>query len=90
MADRSPSHKSVDEACKIFVTNIEGNQSEEVVEGELRRMFERYGKVDKLAVKKNKNGLYYFGFIEFDRPSDAAVAIKELDQIELFGKRMRV
>jgi RNA recognition motif-containing protein len=41
-------------------------------------------------VKKNKNGLYSFAFLEFDSAEAASRAIKELDQFELFGKRMRV
>jgi len=72
MAEKEVSQRSVDEGCKIFVTNIEGNQPEETVQSELRRLFEKYGKVHKLNVKKNKNGLYYFGFIEFEIPEDAA------------------
>jgi RNA recognition motif-containing protein len=46
--------------------------------------------VGKLNVKKNKNGLYSFAFLEFDSAEAASRAIKELDQFELFGKRMRV
>jgi hypothetical protein len=41
-------------------------------------------------VKKNKNGLYSFAFLEFETGEAAATSIKELDQFELFGKRMRV
>ena len=53
-------------------------------------MFERFGGVGKLNVKKNKNGIYSFAFLEFDSAEAASTAIKELDQFELFGKRMRV
>lgn len=90
---RSPSLKEkdpIDDARKVFVTNIDGTQPEEIVEAELRRLFERFGSINKLNVKKNKNGLYYFGFIEFEQAEAASTAIRELDQYEIFGKRMRV
>jgi hypothetical protein len=41
-------------------------------------------------VKKNKNGLYSFAFVEFDTAEESANAIRELDQFEIYGKRMRV
>ena len=44
----------------------------------------------KLNVKKNKNGLYSFAFVEFTNGHDATRAIEKLDQYELFGKRMKV
>lgn len=80
---RSPSIKekdTVEDARKVFVTNIDGTQPEEIVEAELRRLFQRFGSINKLNVKKNKNGLYCFGFIEFEKAEAANTAIKELDQ----------
>jgi RNA recognition motif-containing protein len=79
-----------DDARKVFITNIDGAHQEEAVEVELRKLFERFGAITKLNVKKNKNGLYSFAFLEFDSAEAALNAIKELDQFELFGKRMRV
>ena len=77
MADRDISpDKEIDEACKVFITNIEGSQSEDAVQDELRRLFQPIGRVTKLNVKKNKNGLYYFAFLEYAHPQDAANAIK--------------
>jgi RNA recognition motif-containing protein len=79
---RSPSRdkEPIEDARKVFVTNIDGSRSEETVEAELRRLFDRFGTINKLNVKKNKNGLYYFAFLEFENPDAAGVAIKELDQ----------
>ena len=54
------------------------------------KLFEPYGRITKLNVKKNKNGLYYFAFLEFSNGDESANAIKALDQYEIFGKRMRV
>jgi RNA recognition motif-containing protein len=89
---KSPSRDKevIDDARKVFVTNIDGAQPEEAVESELRKLFCRFGVINKLNVKKNKNGLYSFAFIEFEVVDGANAAIKELDQYELFGKRMRV
>jgi len=91
MHSRSPTPRDrKDDARKVFVTNIDGSQPEEAVEGQLRSLFTKYGTVTKLTVKKNKNGLYSFAFVEFDTPEESGNAIRELDQFELYGKRMRV
>ena len=74
----------------MFITNLDGSQPEDLVEEELRKLFTRYGNVVKLNVKKNKNGLYSFAFLDYEKAEDALYAIKELDQYEIFGKRMRV
>ena len=40
MADRNPSPpRDVDEACKVFITNIAGNQPEVAVQDYLRKLF---------------------------------------------------
>lgn len=75
--DREP---KVDQHCKVFITNIDGQQDESTVERHLRDLFEKYGQVSKLSVKKNKNGQYSFAFLEFLNSSDATKAIAELDQ----------
>ena len=93
MSSRSPSpgrQFDVDEACKVFITNIDGNQHQDAVKDELTKLFKPFGEIMKLNVKKNKNGLYYFAFLEFSNGQESTVAIKELDQYEIFGKRMRV
>ena len=43
-----------------------------------------------MNVKRHKNGLYSFAFIEYESSEQAVNSIKELDQYELFGKKMRV
>jgi len=91
MHSRSPTPRDrKDDARKVFVTNIDGSQPEEAVEAQLHSLFSNYGPVTKLTVKKNKNGLYSFAFVEFNTPEESAKAIRELDQFELYGKRMRV
>lgn len=79
-----------DNACKVFITNIEGSQSEETVQTELNKLFSNYGQVISLNVKKNKNASYSFAFVQMDKPEEAAKAIQELDQIDFCGKKMRV
>lgn len=62
---KSPSKDKevVDDARKVFITNIDGAQSEEAVEFELRKLFQPFGTITKLNVKKNKNGHYSFAFL---------------------------
>lgn len=43
-----------------------------------------------MNVKRHKNGLYSFAFLEYENSEQAVSSIKELDQYELFGKKMRV
>jgi RNA recognition motif-containing protein len=88
--ERDPREPQMEDGRKVFLTNIDGSQPEEAVAGELRNLFSKHGTINKLNVKKNKNGLYYFAFIEFEVLEEAENAIRELDQYELFGKRMRV
>ena len=66
MADKeSDPRETLEDTRKVFITNIDGIQNEDNVGRELERLFIRYGKITKLVVKKNKNGLYYFAFLEY-------------------------
>lgn len=43
-----------------------------------------------LNVKKNKNGVYSFAFLEFEKSEDAQKAIEGMDQKEIHGRPMKV
>jgi RNA recognition motif-containing protein len=82
--------KDADDTCKVFITNIEGSQPEETVEEELRKLFSKYGHVVSLNAKKNQNATYSFAFVQMEKAEEAGKAIQELDQMEFYGKKMRV
>jgi RNA recognition motif-containing protein len=54
-----------DETAKIFITNLSPTVPEEELRKDLEPRFEKYGRIKHLNVKKNKNGLYSFAFLEF-------------------------
>lgn len=60
------------------------------LEVELKRLFEPYGKLRKLVVKKSKDRKYCFAFLEYGTEEEANAAIKALDQYEMGGKKMKV
>lgn len=67
------------------------NQIDDVeLEAELRKMFGQYGKLRKLIVKKSKDRKYSFAFLEYETDQEAEDAIRELDQCEMHGKKMKV
>ena len=67
-----------EETPKIFITNLSASVPEEDLKRDLEPLFEKYGRIVHLNVKKNKNGLYSFAFLEFERVDDALKAIEGL------------
>jgi len=59
---------------------------------ELRRVFEKYGKLeDAMIINDRKTGMSRgFGFVYFQRPEDAQVAKEETNGLEIDGKKIRV
>lgn len=62
----------------------------ETLEQELKRLFEPIGTIRRLAVKRSKDNRYSFAFLEYETEEQAEQAIKELDQIEVHGKKLKV
>lgn len=76
--NRSDAYNPVDptdETPKIFITNLSASVPEDELKKDLEPMFEKYGRIVHLNVKKNKNGLYSFAFLEFERIDEAMKAI---------------
>merc|ERR1719192_755523 len=67
-------------AYRAYVGNIPENTSE----NELRRHFERAGRITRVTVKSN------FAFLDFERRNDLSYAIRNLSQTDMFGKRITV
>jgi len=59
---------------------------------ELRRVFERYGKLeDAMIINDRKTGMSRgFGFVYFQNSADAVVAKEETNGLEIDGKKIRV
>jgi hypothetical protein len=45
------------------LTNINGEIDEQTINDEVKKLFEKYGEVAKITLRKHRNGFYYFGFI---------------------------
>lgn len=58
-----------------------GNLSPKTSESQLRKAFERYGKVGKISIDKKHQdpATYNFCFVEMPLSDEAAVAIRELN-----------
>src|SRR5688572_25971490 len=72
----------------IYVSNLTMHVSEET----LRNLFAQKGKVDTVKIIKDKftQESRGFGFVEMPDDSEAEIAIKELNGIELEGRTLRV
>jgi len=73
---------------KLLIRNLARQTTEE----ELREMFEAYGRVQSCnLVMDAKSGLSKgFGFVEMPKPGQAKAAMKNLNDSEMAGKRIRV
>ena len=85
---RRPRKPGSPDCVEIYV----GNLSYETAEDELKREFERYGKVKSARIicnrfnRKSKG----FGFVEMPNRPEAEVAIKAMHDRELQGRKLRV
>lgn len=60
-------------------------------------LFEKYGKINTITVRKNKNNEYHFAFVEYEPGFDAQKVIEKyikfkfsLNKHEFHGKEMKV
>ncbi|GAB1221651.1 hypothetical protein ENUP19_0083G0022 [Entamoeba nuttalli] len=72
----------------LYVSDVDVS----IDENKLKELFSPYGNVINSTIKKSSKGTndFYYAFIEYDRPEDAAKALREMDQHELAGKRLNV
>lgn len=68
-----------------------GNLSYDMTEDQMRREFEKYGKVEMARVISNRFGKSKgFGFVEMPNRPEAEKAIAALHDKEILGRRLRV
>jgi len=69
-----------------------GNLSYETAEDQLRREFERFGKVKSARIISNRFNRKSkgFGFVEMPNRAEAEAAIKAMHDSELHGRKLRV
>ena len=69
-----------------------GNISFQVSEEDLRAEFEKFGKVSKASIVKDKfsGKSKGFGFVEMPDMSEAELAIKKLDGASVKGRNLKV
>jgi len=69
-----------------------GNLSRTFTENELRERFARFGKIESVQLIKDPNtgDCRGFGFVEYSQEDEATEAVKELDQQEFDGRKLRV
>ena len=68
--NRNRSHSEERKNSKLFITNIDGQvplsqpQTDLAeIETELRKLFEKYGTIDSIVAKRNRNSEYCFAFV---------------------------
>ena len=89
LGSRRPRRKVGDSECvEIYV----GNLSYETDEPQLRREFERYGKVKSARIISNRFNRKSkgFGFVEMPNRPEAEAAIKALHDKDVQGRKLRV
>ncbi|CAB4033862.1 RNA-binding [Paramuricea clavata] len=76
------------EPCKVHVGNVSFNATEE----DLREVFEKYGRVEKVIVVTDRDTgrPRGFAFVIFEEQEDAKAAIDGLDNTEVDGRTIRV
>ena len=80
--ERSPSEDR-QKSTKLFITNLDGKVLRSFIqadtkelEDELRKLFEKYGTVESLVAKRNRNAEYCFAFAEMKEYSAAQQCVK--------------
>lgn len=82
-----PEHPEANEGNNIYVANL----SQDTKESELNETFGKYGAIKEVKIvrdpfTKESRG---FGFVTFENPENATDAIKELNDSELSGRKIR-
>lgn len=85
---RSQYQSGDDEVVEIYV----GNLSYDMSEAQMRREFERYGKVSSARIISNRltKRSKGFGFVEMPDRAEAEAAIRALNERDVLGRKLRV
>lgn len=79
---RSERSGDVNKFTNVYVKDLPENMDSE----RLRATFEKYGPVTSFLLAEDENGKSKcFGFVNFERPEDAEVAVKDLNGMEIDG-----
>merc|ERR1711981_883098 len=77
------------EKARRFTNVYIKNVNEEYDEAKLTEMFEKYGKISAVKIMKSEEGKSKgFGFVSFDTPEEAQVAVDDLNGKDLEGKTL--
>jgi polyadenylate-binding protein len=77
------------EKARRFTNVYIKNVNEEYDEAKLTEMFEKYGKISSVKIMKSEEGKSKgFGFVSFDTPEEAQVAVDDLNGKDLEGKTL--
>lgn len=73
---------------KLIIRNLH----RDTIEAQLRSLFETYGDVQscKLVMDKDTGGSKGFGFVEMPKQGEAKAAMKNLNQKDIDGSKIRV
>lgn len=76
----------------VLVNIYVGNLSFQMTEEDLKAAFEKFGKVSKASIVKDKfsGNSKGFGFVEMPNMSEAELAIKKLDGVSIKGRNLKV
>lgn len=63
----------------------------EILDSELKKLFEQFGPIESAMVVKTKEGFTRgYGFVKFTNTFDARAAMEALNGLPLYGKRLKV
>lgn len=60
---------------KLFITNLPPDMPEDQLKTDIEPLFEKFGAIKCVNVKKHKSGQYSYCFLEFEKSEDAIRAI---------------
>lgn len=82
--------KQVGDRSKLF-TNVYVKNIGSMTDEDLKNLFSKYGKITSCVVMKNSDGISKgFGFVSFEDPKSADVAVSELHDYNVEGQNLYV
>ncbi|KAI3389514.1 hypothetical protein SNEBB_007748 [Seison nebaliae] len=77
--------KTIINVCELYVSNLSGN----IIEDELLKLFNKYGKVDNIEIKVSSKG-GKFALVRLSNDKDAENAINKLNFTVFFGNEIHI
>ena len=86
-AIKENTQKKINPLCNLFLKNLPYNSTSQ----EICELFSKFGRVVSFKLKQNRDGACLgYGYVQFDSPSGAESAIKNLNNFEYKGKNISV